>query len=209
MKSLFIVLEGIDSSGKSTQAELLSNYYLNKNQRVVISPEPTSGPIGKFIRSILSQQINLEQNSEYFDQQMSYLFAADRYYHLYNQKEGVINLLKQQVTIISTRYYFSSLAYHCQEPQDWELVTRLNQGFPNPDLVIYLDIPLEISLARLAVKSNQEIYENQQKLKQVQLNYQKIFQEYSGLQIQLDGTDPEEIIHEQIVQFIESNFSRD
>ncbi|ELR96483.1 dTMP kinase [Gloeocapsa sp. PCC 73106] len=209
MKPLFIVLEGIDSSGKSTQAELLYNYYLSITQPVVVSPEPTNGPIGKFIRTILSQQVNLYQNNQSFDRQMSYLFAADRHYHVYNQNEGILTLLRQKVTIISTRYYFSSLAYHCQNPRDWELVKSLNQEFPNPDLLIYLDIPLEICLTRLAERATPEVYENKHKLQQVKSNYQVIWREYQGLKLQLDATQSQEKIHQQIVEFIEKNLSSD
>jgi len=204
MQPLFIVLEGIDSSGKSTQAELLYNYYNSINQPVVLSPEPTDGPIGKFIRNILNQQINLEQNPENFEQQMSYLFAADRYYHLYNQKDGIITLLKQNVTIISTRYYFSSLAYHSHSQEDQELVTRLNQNFPNPDIFIYLNIPLDISLQRLQQKSNKEVYENQEKLSLVRENYQKIFQSYCGIKLEIDATQSPETIHKHIIDFIKN-----
>jgi len=204
MQPLFIVLEGIDSSGKSTQAELLYNYYNSINQAVVLSPEPTDGPIGKFIRNILNQQINLEQNPENFEQQMSYLFAADRYYHLYNQKDGIITLLKQNVTIISTRYYFSSLAYHSHSQEDQELVTRLNQNFPNPDIFIYLNIPLDISLQRLQQKSNKEVYENQEKLSLVRENYQKIFQSYCGIKLEIDATQSPETIHKHIIDFIKN-----
>ncbi|TVQ42747.1 MAG: dTMP kinase [Gloeocapsa sp. DLM2.Bin57] len=207
MQALFIVFEGIDSSGKSTQAKLLQDYYLSVNQPAILSPEPTDGPIGQFIRNILHQQINLEQNQDNFEQQMSYLFAADRYYHLYNQTSGVFTLLQQQITIISTRYYFSSLAYHGHSLKIQELVKRLNQDFPQPDLLIYLDIPLEVSLARLQDKSQKDVYENKQKLNKVQANYQQIVQEYSGLKLVIDARKSQEEIHQQIVHFIEKNFS--
>lgn len=209
MKASFIVFEGLDGSGTSTQAQLLLQYYIHHNYQAIISPEPTSGPIGKFIRSVLNQQVDLEaKTSESFDQQMSYLFAADRYYHLYNKTNGVVNLLQNHITVISTRYYFSSFAYHCHQSQDWELVKRLNQGFPPPDLFIYLDIPLAVSLARLETRSQREIYENQQKLTQVKANYEKVLREYTGLKLQLDATETKEAIHDMIVQFIDSKLLR-
>lgn len=207
MQALFIVFEGIDSSGKSTQAKLLQDYYLSVHQPAILSPEPTDGPIGQFIRNILHQQINLEQNQDNFEQQMSYLFAADRYYHLYNQNDGVCTLLQQQMTIISTRYYFSSLAYHGHSLKTQELVKRLNQDFPQPDLLIYLDIPLEVCLARLQDKSQKDVYENKHKLNKVKTNYQQIVQEYPGLKLVIDATKSQKQIHQQIVQFIETKFS--
>ena len=206
MQALFIVFEGIDSSGKSTQAKLLQKYYLSLNHQAVLSPEPTDGPIGKFIRNILNQQVNLAQSPDNFEQQMSYLFAADRYYHLYNEREGILTLLKQKINVISTRYYFSSLAYHGHCQKNLELVKKLNKDFPEPDLLIYLDIPLDISLARLQDKSAKDVYENKEKLTKVKANYQNILQEYQGLKLILDATEKPEIIQRKIVQFIETKF---
>jgi dTMP kinase len=206
MQTLFIVFEGIDSSGKSTQAELLQNYYLALNHPAVLSPEPTDGPIGKFIRSILNQQINLAQSPDNFEQQMSYLFAADRYYHLHNQREGILSLLKQEITVISTRYYFSSLAYHGHCQKNLELVKTLNQDFPQPDLLIYLDIPLDVSLARLQDKSQKDVYENKDKLTKVKANYYNILQEYQGLKIIINATEEAAKINQKIVQFIKTKF---
>lgn len=202
MKALFIVFEGLDGSGTSTQAELLQQYFTSCHQQAIISPEPTDGPIGKFIRSILNHQVDLNQTDHRFDQQMSYLFAADRHYHLYHSQTGLMSLLDQGITVISTRYYFSSFAYHCHQPQDWELVKRLNRQFPAPDLVVYLDIPLKITLERIQTRSTQEIYENEQKLTQVKTNYEQLFATYPGLQLKLDATQGKKTIHNQIVDFI-------
>jgi len=83
-KKLFIVFEGIDSSGKTTQAELLKNYFLDLKEKVVISPEPSNGIIGNLIRQALKQRIIFSKEPNLFDEQMAYLFAADRHDHLYN-----------------------------------------------------------------------------------------------------------------------------
>lgn len=207
MKGLFIVFEGIDGSGTSTQAELLKNYWLAQGKKTVLSPEPTAGAIGKLIRQILKDnQIILMKNNSNFDEQMSYLFAADRYYHLYNDQDGVLKLLQNQTNVISTRYYFSSLAYHCHQPQDWEQVKLLNQNFPNPDLVIYMDIPLEAALLRLEKRSEREVYENEEKLIKVKQNYHKIFADYAGLFLQINGSEDKQIIHEKIKRFLEFKF---
>ncbi|MGF1488230.1 MAG: dTMP kinase [Prochloraceae cyanobacterium] len=202
MKGLFIVLEGIDGSGTSTQASLLNDYFLNNNKKVILSPEPSSGPIGNLIRQIMKKRVILTENKPKFDEQMAYLFAADRHDHLYNDIDGVFKLINEGCHVISTRYYFSSLAYNCQTQADWDFIKSLNQRFPNPDLVIYIDLPVEISLQRLRDRPQKEIYETKDKLIQVSQNYRDIFAEYTGLLLQVNGTQSKEEIYQKIVTFI-------
>ena len=203
MKSLFIVFEGIDSSGKSTQAELLKDYFITKGSPAIISPEPSDGPIGKLIREAMQNQTILIEDSQKFDEQMAYLFAADRHYHLYNDVDGVFKLINKDKThVITTRYYFSSLAYNSNNQHELKFVSRLNELFPNPDLVIYLDIPINISLERLEKRTLKDIYENEKKLTKVRQNYQTIFDKYTGLLLRINGTENSQLIHQEIVAFI-------
>lgn len=208
MKALFIVFEGIDGSGTSTQAELLNNYFIAQGKKTVVTPEPTSGPVGKLIRQILNnQELIFMPDTQRFDEQMSYLFAADRYYHLHNQQDGVLSLLKQNINVISTRYYFSSLAYHCQDAHDFNQVKILNQNFPNPDLVIYIDIPVKDALIRLQEREHREVYEYEEKLIKVKSNYQDIFKNYPNLLVKIDGKKNVNNLHKNIVEFIINNLN--
>jgi dTMP kinase len=204
MKKLFIVFEGIDSSGKTTQAELLKQYFLATKDRAVISPEPSNGIIGNLIRQALKQRIVFSKDRNLFDEQMAYLFAADRHDHLYNDVDGVFKLIKDNYHVISTRYYFSSLAYNCDSVEQFEFIKKLNDRFPNPDLTIYIDIPIEVSLARLQERSLQEIYETKTKLTKVRQQYQQIFEQYDGRAIALDGTQTSPQIHQQILTQIKT-----
>jgi dTMP kinase len=207
MKSLFVVIEGIDSSGKSTQADLLQDYFIQGGGQAVISPEPTDGLIGKLIREVMQNQVIFIKDSKKFDEQMAYLFAADRHYHLYNDIDGILKLVNNRVNVISTRYYFSSLAYNCHTPEEFEFVKSLNQRFPNPDLAIYIDIPIEVSMERLSDRTSRDIYENREKLLKVKQNYQTIFEGYDGLLLKMDGTENKETIHQKITTFIAKHFS--
>jgi len=203
-KKLFIVFEGIDSSGKTTQAELLKNYFLDLKETVVISPEPSNGIIGNLIRQALKQRIIFSKEPNLFDEQMAYLFAADRHDHLYNDIDGVFKLIQDNYHVISTRYYFSSLAYNCESVEQYNFIKKLNDRFPNPDLTIYIDIPIEVSLTRLQERSLQEIYETKTKLTKVREQYQKIFAEYDGNAIAIDGTQDQQQIHQQIVNRVKA-----
>lgn len=206
MKNLFIVFEGIDGSGTSTQSSLLKEYFTDKSSNVILTYEPSSGPIGNLIREALKKRVIFAEDSKRFDEQMAYLFAADRCDHLYNPVDGVCKFLNNNFSVISTRYYFSSLAYHCSSPEEFDFVQTLNERFPNPDLVIYVDIPVEVALTRISQRSSIDIYENQEKLTKVRNNYKNIFLNYEGLVLKVDGTQQQEAIHQQIVSFIKENF---
>ena len=200
MKPLFIVIEGIDGAGKTTQAERLRSFFVDQGDRAVISSEPTDGVIGKLIRQALQAKISLYQQAATFDRQLAYLFAADRHYHLFNDHDGVYALMQRDRThVIATRYYFSSLAYNSNNSQEYEFVFRLNQDFPNPDLVIYIDLPISVSLQRLSPYEELEIYETEHKLIQVRNNYERIFANYSGKLLRIDGKNSIDLIHTQIV----------
>ena len=220
-KKLFIVFEGIDSSGKTTQAELLKNHFISIEQQAVISPEPSNGIIGNLIRQALKKRIVFSSKPDLFDEQMAYLFAADRHDHLYNDVDGVFKLIKDNYHVISTRYYFSSLAYNCEgatpesnsgailareTPTKFEFIKKLNDRFPNPDLTIYIDIPIEVSLSRLQERSLKEVYETKSKLTKVRQQYQQIFADYDGKAITIDGTQTVGQIHQQIVDFMQNNY---
>lgn len=209
MKGQFIVFEGIDGSGTSTQAEMLKKYFLSLEKKSYQTSEPSSGPIGNMIRQAFKGRLNLSKGAnpnikdgDLFDEQMAYLFAADRHDHLYNEIDGVIKLVDEGVTVISTRYYFSSYAYHCTSNADFELVKNLNARFPKPDLVIFLDNPIYISMKRIKNRAFKDEYENENKLKLVKKNYDTIFNVYDGEMLSLDATDTITNIHNKIVDKI-------
>ena len=207
-KKLFIVFEGIDSSGKTTQAELLKKNAIAEGEKAVISPEPSNGIIGNLIRQALKQRVVFSKDRSLFDRQMAYLFAADRHDHLYNDIDGVFKLIENNHHVISTRYYFSSLAYNCDTVEQFKFIKKLNDCFPDPDITIYIDIPIEVSLARLQERSMQEIYETKDKLTRVRKQYQEIFAAYEGTKLIIDGTQSEQKIHQQIANKIRSISAR-
>ena len=158
------------------------------------------------IRQALKQRIVFSRDRDLFDEQMAYLFAADRHDHLYNDIDGVFKLIEDNYNVISTRYYFSSLAYNCENKEKFSFIQKLNDRFPNPDLTIYIDIPIEISLKRLQERSLKEVYETQDKLTKVRKQYQQIFADYQEKLIAIDGTKDIQKIHRQIVDFINAEF---
>ncbi|MGK7958829.1 MAG: dTMP kinase, partial [Crocosphaera sp.] len=102
---------------------------------------------------------------------------------------------------------FSSLAYNSNNQEEFNFVYGLNQRFPNPDLVIYLEIPLNVALSRLDNALYKEVYETKEKLQKVKSNYQKIFQSYTGKILTIDATNNIEEINREIRAYLEKNFS--
>ena len=200
-KGYFIVFEGIDGSGSSTQAELLCQYFAQKKQQAILSPEPSSGKIGKLLREFLGSQNNFP-NQDLFDQQMAYLFAADRHYHLYNNLDGVQKLINDNIHVITTRYYFSSLAYNAKNETEYQFVKLLNQQFPPPDLLIYFDIPVDIALERIKDRAIQEIYETREKLIKVRNNFLQLIDKYEYDYLKIDATKSKKEIHLEIINYI-------
>ncbi|HAL81034.1 MAG TPA: dTMP kinase, partial [Mucilaginibacter sp.] len=104
-KNLFIALEGIDGSGKSTQVKLLTEKLEQAGHKVYTTCEPTDSPIGKIIRDIFTHKMEADHRT------IAGLFVADRLDHLLNKTNGIIKKLEEGYTVITDRYYFSSYAY--------------------------------------------------------------------------------------------------
>ncbi len=125
----FIVIEGIDGSGKGTQAELLRKRLEEAGVDVMLTFEPTRGPIGNIIRDHMRDPF-LD------DRSLALLFAADRIEHIRNE---VSPALLEGRTVISDRYAYSSIAYQGQTVDpDW--VGMINSDALGPDLVLVLDM---------------------------------------------------------------------
>jgi len=207
MQGKFIVFEGIDGSGTSTQSEMLKEYLLKKDIKAVTTTEPSSGPIGNLIREGFKNRVVFVDEPTLFDEQMAYLFAADRHDHLYNKVDGITTLNTKGITTISTRYFFSSLVYHVTNDEEYKFVKTLNEKFPLPDLTIYIDNPVEVSLKRIALRAHRDTYENREKLTKVSKNYKKVFEEYHKNLLIVDGSLSIDEIHNIIVQEVDKLYN--
>jgi dTMP kinase len=196
----FIVFEGLDGSGTSTQAALLEKRLNQEGMRCHLTSEPSAGPVGQMIRQAFKGRLRFTEVPNQFDRQMAHMFSADRFDHLHNEWDGVLPMLERGTTVISTRYYFSSYAYHCTSEEDWALVERLNRNFPNPDLLIYLRNPVSESVRRLQSRTTLDSYETEGKLSQVSINYDRILNSYLGPKVIIDATLQQNDIHELIMQ---------
>src|SRR6266487_2221386 len=170
--NLFIALEGIDGSGKSTQMKLLSEKLTGIGHKVYTTFEPTDGPIGSIIRNILKGRIKADNRT------IAGLFAADRLDHLLNDVNGIIKKLSEGYTVITDRYYFSSYAYHgTHMNMNWVIDTNaMSAEILRPDINIFIDVPPDICMRRLSDnRTMMELYETLENLHNVREKYLESF----------------------------------
>ena len=137
---LFIVLEGIDGTGKSTQARRLGEWFENQGRKVVLSREPTDGPWGRKLReSAATGRLSPQDELQYF--------LNDRRQHV---EEKIKPALASGKVVILDRYYFSTMAYQGARGFDPAEIRRMNEEFvPVPDLLLILDLDVDTAHARI------------------------------------------------------------
>ena len=159
---MYIVFEGIDGSGKSTQIRLLKEWLEANGFRVETLVEPTDSEVGKLIRRILQRP---DAQTDTVQRTLGLLFAADRML--------IMDKLEDESKIfISDRSFISSLAY--QEPAEW--IEVLNRYAKKPDLLILLDLDVKKSVARA---SGEDTFENEEFLTGVKANYLRLAENFT------------------------------
>lgn len=147
-KGVFICIEGLDGSGKTTQAKILAK----KINNAIYTTEPSKGLIGNYIRK--SYLYSKKRLSPFVE---ALLFAADRIEHLESE---IIPALNAGTTVICDRYVFSSLAYQGASGISLDWIKTINKAILYPDLAIFIDVEPEKSMCRL--NSKKSLMENLQ-----------------------------------------------
>lgn len=136
----FIAIEGLDGAGKTTQLQLLTQHLRDAGKVVCQTAEPTQGPYGKKLRSLFFDRQNLTPKQEVT------LFVEDRIWHLQNT---IHPALARNEIVITDRYYYSNFVYQASAEYSVETLRALNKTFIQPDLVLLLDLPPEVSYSRI------------------------------------------------------------
>jgi dTMP kinase len=167
----FIVFEGIDGAGTSTQLKKLAEKI--NSSRLFITAEPTGLPTGVFLRRMLKGEFSVDEKTA------AYLFAADRCEHVFGTG-GIVENLNAGKLVVSDRYFFSTLAYQsvsCGE----DIPRMLNSVFPLPELLFYFRINPEESFRRVISRGEKtEIYEKADFQQKTAIRYDKVMKEYDG-----------------------------
>jgi len=154
----FIVIEGIDGAGTTTQARLLGERLRAAGRKVHVTAEPSGGAIGALVRQVLSGRLRGRPPDGPFDAEaLALLFAADRLDHA---RAEVLPALAAGIDVVSDRYTLSSLAYQSLTTGDARWVEQINGRAPSPDVTILLAVRPAVAFARRRSASHaREIYE--------------------------------------------------
>ena len=154
---MLIAVEGIDGSGKTTVVRFLIEELRKRGYDVVAFKEPTDSEYGRRIRQILKERrVSPEEELE--------LFIKDREFDVQN---NILPALKSGKIVIMDRYYYSTIAYQGALGLDVEMIRKLNEQFPKPDLVIILDVSPETALKRIKAKRRPDRFEDLEYLRKV------------------------------------------
>ena len=193
-KGKFIVIEGLDGAGSSTQVMRVANFLKERNKKIHITKEPTNSLIGGLIRGQLTGDWKSSPEC------LQLLFAADRAHHL--DKE-LIPLLKRGINVISDRYFFSTIAFGSTEIKDKEWLININDRFIIPDLTILVKVSPKICIKRIKGSRFQiELFEKEKKLQKTWENYKKLVEEFDNIKI-VNGERKVEEISYEIINLIE------
>lgn len=159
----FICLEGIDGSGKTTQARLLVGELCQKGFNAVYTTEPSNGQIGRLIRRyVLNRERRVPIALE------ALLFAADRISHVETE---IKPMLEMNRIVVCDRYLYSTLAYQGAAGVDLKWIEEINRFALIPDLALFIDVPPEVAEQRLkGRRSVMETFPNQQRVRQAYLD---------------------------------------
>ncbi len=191
-----IALEGVDGAGKTTQARLLTRWLETVGVKAVYTCEPTDGPLGRLVRKHLGGSLRFSEET------VALLFAADRLEHL---SKVIRPALEKGLTVVSDRYLHSSIAYQSATTGRPRWVGQINSLAPEPDLSIFLDLPVENALERLRVRRS-EIYEREKFLRSVRRHYLRLVR--SGRMVLVDGVGSKREVAERVAGQVKRSILR-
>ena len=190
--SLFIVFEGLDGAGNSTQSMLLAEFLKGRGKDVLLTKEPTENPIGKIIRDVLQKKMKTSPVA------LQILFTADRGHHLHSEIEPA---LEQGKVVISDRYMFSTMAFGGLGA-DMEFLKHINSKFRVPDITFIIDVPPEVAIKRISSRQGDvELFEEAEKLEKTRKNYLKLKDQFPNVHV-IDGDRPIEAVAAEVQKIV-------
>ncbi len=193
MKGKFIVLEGLDGAGLSTQAALLAHHLKDSGFPVLLTKEPTNGLIGGLSKAALRGEFSTSPKS------LQLLFCADRAHHL---EKDIEPALARGKMVVCDRYLFSTLAYGYASKVNYKWLRYINLSFRLPDIGIFIDVNSSTSIVRISDQEESlELFEEKEKLNQVRQAYLHISKEFHLKKV--DGNRDIDTVSSNINKIIE------
>jgi dTMP kinase len=195
----FLVLEGLDGAGTTTQARRLGDRLRAAGRTAHVTAEPSGGPVGALIRQILTRRVVGRGGGEVDPRALALLFAADRLDH---HAVEIAPKLADGVDVVSDRFTLSSLAYQGAVIEDVAWVEEINREAPEADLVLFLRVRPEVALRRrLAASLDREIYEVDDFQRKVATSYDRAIarlRESGERVVEIDGEAGVEAVSDAI-----------
>jgi dTMP kinase len=192
MSGRFIVIEGLDGSGKSTQIRHLAEFLRAEGKQVIETFEPTNEGIGKEIRIILKERRMIDPT------EFQMLYVKDREEHV---REVIKPALTQGKIILCDRYMVSTLAFGSIGGANLAKLRDANKEFPVPELTIFIDVAPEECMKRIGKRGEAELFEKEEKLKIARETYLRVGKEYPGFEV-VDGNRGVEEIFEDLKKLV-------
>jgi len=207
-KGRFVVFEGIDGSGTTTQAARAAASLSADGFKVLSTYEPSVGPVGSLIRHALKGRLGLPGNGGPLSEQtLALMFAADRLDHL---QAEILPALYEGAVVICDRYVLSSLAYQGATcPIDW--VEQINSAAASPDLTIFLDVKLETAARRRSGRgASQELFESEERQRRVIRQYAAAIRRLEKREriVSVNGNRPVDEVAAQVLEIIRSDLRK-
>jgi dTMP kinase len=192
----FIVLEGLDGAGTTTQARLLGDRLRAAGRRVHVTAEPSGGPIGSLVRQVLARRVVGGRGEGELDAgALALLFAADRLDHVAAE---IAPKLAGGVDVVSDRFTLSSLAYQGLTTGDLAWVEAVNGRAATPDVTLFLRARPAVTLKRRhAASMDPELYEVSEFQRAVARSYDRGIERLRAAGqrvVELDGEAPVEVV---------------
>ena len=190
----FIVIEGLDGSGKSSQVELLVEWLKEQGKRVLLTREPTmDSEAGRKIKKALKKEIEVEPL------ELQKLYVQDRSDHLDGK---VIPALQKGDWVVSSRYAFSTFAYGASAGLDMNVLIDLNKEFLLPDATVVVDVSPENCVKRIEGRGEEkEFFEQVEKLRKVNEVYKKLPGMFENVHM-VNGEQPMETVFEEVKNIV-------
>ena len=207
VKGHFIVFEGIDGSGKTTQINLLKRRIEENHFICHTTKEPTGRPVGCLLRQCLAGRVKTDELT------LAALFAADRLDHILNDDDGLLKTLQEGISVISDRYILSTYAYQSvRVPFNWVMdLNSMAAGKIHPDCHIFIDTDPVTALGRISEgRPSTELFENEKRLTEVRDRYFELFEKFKDTEniIVIDGTKSIGKISDDIWENVSKYFTR-
>ncbi len=198
----FIVLEGLDGAGTTTQADRLAAALRADGHKVRVTRQPSDGPVGSLLRLALTGRVGLPNGAGPLSEDaLALLFAADRLDHV----NAVVDpAVARGEIVLCDRYVLSSLAYQGSAlPMAW--VETVNARARRPDLTLFLEVPVKVAADRRKARgADAELFEADARQAKIARQYTAAIRRRSGKEriVRLDGSKPVEAVTQAALEVL-------